>query len=187
VAARNANGDPDDRTLVARMLRNRDEQAFGALYDRHTPYLYRFALRLTGGDEPLAEDVVHDAWLSAADALPRFEWRSELRTWLAAFVVQRARREWRHDARLVPLDALADVESGGDPVRAAVARIDLERAIATLAPGYRDVLVLHDIEDYTHDQIGELLGIAPGTSKSQLSHARAALRRALAPVTPPVN
>ncbi len=60
-------------------------------------------------------------------------------------------------------------------------RIDLERAFERLPAGYRVVLVLHDIEGYTHDEVGELLGISPGTSKSQLSRARAWLRSALGP------
>lgn len=58
-------------------------------------------------------------------------------------------------------------------------RIDLERAIATLPPGYRTVLVLHDVEGFTHEEIGERLQIAVGTSRSQLFHARRAVRRAL--------
>lgn len=60
-------------------------------------------------------------------------------------------------------------------------RIDLEIAIARLPAGYRTVLVLHDVEGYTHEQIGELLKITPGTSKSQLFHARKMMRAALSP------
>jgi RNA polymerase sigma-70 factor (ECF subfamily) len=60
-------------------------------------------------------------------------------------------------------------------------RIDLERAIALLAPGYRAVLLLHDVEGYTHEEIGGMLDIAPGTSKAQLHHARRAMRALLEP------
>jgi RNA polymerase sigma-70 factor (ECF subfamily) len=62
-------------------------------------------------------------------------------------------------------------------------RIDLERALALLPSGYRTVLILHDLEGCTHDEIGERLGIAAGTSKSQLSHARRAVRALLDPET----
>ena len=62
-------------------------------------------------------------------------------------------------------------------------RIDLERAVALLPAGYRTVLILHDVEGYTHEEIGEMLGVATGTSKSQLSFARRALRRMLEPAT----
>jgi RNA polymerase sigma-70 factor (ECF subfamily) len=58
-------------------------------------------------------------------------------------------------------------------------RVDLERAIAALPPGYREVLVLHDVEGYTHAEIGTLLGLDAGTSKSQLARARQAMRSAL--------
>jgi RNA polymerase sigma-70 factor (ECF subfamily) len=58
--------------------------------------------------------------------------------------------------------------------------IALERAVADLPDGYRAVLVLHDVEGFTHEEIGEVLGIVPGTSKSQLARARAAVRRSLA-------
>ena len=57
--------------------------------------------------------------------------------------------------------------------------MDLEAAVAALPPGYRTVLVLHDVEGYTHEEIGATLGVAPGTSKSQLFWARQAVRAAL--------
>jgi RNA polymerase sigma-70 factor (ECF subfamily) len=59
--------------------------------------------------------------------------------------------------------------------------VDLERAVARLPAGYRHVFVLHDVEGFTHVEIAAQLGITPGTSKSQLSRARATLRRVLAP------
>ena len=67
--------------------------------------------------------------------------------------------------------SVADAE-----LEAAPARVDVERALARLPPGYREVVVLHDLEGYTHEEIAELLGIEPGTSKSQLHHARRRLR-----------
>ena len=59
------------------------------------------------------------------------------------------------------------------------ARLDLERAVAALPGGFRAVLILHDVEGYTHTEIAEILGIAEGTSKSQLSRARARVRALL--------
>jgi RNA polymerase sigma-70 factor (ECF subfamily) len=74
--------------------------------------------------------------------------------------------------------------TGPDPAPAAVVqpvveRLDLARAVAQLPTGYRTVLLLHDIEGHTHDEIGKFLGIDPGTSKSQLFHARRAVRALL--------
>src|SRR5262249_42909611 len=76
-----------------------------------------------------------------------------------------------------------DLAAGADDVAlcGSYDRLDLERAIAALADGFRLVFVLHDVQGYTHEEIADLLGIEPGTSKSQLSRARRALRRALYP------
>jgi RNA polymerase sigma-70 factor, ECF subfamily len=171
----------DDRQLVAAVVTGGDERAFARLYDRHTPALYRLALRLTGGSEPEAEEITHDAWVRAVERLPTFEWRAALRTWLCAFVVRR----WRERDRMEVPNAqpLEDLAPGADDatLRGTYDRLDLERAIAGLAAGFRQVFVLHDVEGYTHHEIADLLGIDPGTSKSQLFRARRALRQALEP------
>jgi RNA polymerase sigma factor (sigma-70 family) len=166
-----------DPALIARVLRRGDERAFGALYDRHTPYLYRLALRLAGYERSTAEDWVHDSWVAAMERLPRYEGRSELRTWLAGFVVNAARAAWRSEGRASELEATHAAE---DRVLIhALDRLDLERAIAGLPDRARHVLILHDVEGWTHEAIAERLGIETGTSKSQLSRARALVRRQL--------
>lgn len=171
----------DDRFLVDAVVQRRDERAFASLYDRHTPALYRLALRLTGGSAADAEDVTHDAWVRAVERLGTFEWRAALRTWLASFVIRCAQERNRATTRAA--QAVEDLAVGVDDVRlrGSYDRLDLERAIAGLADGFRQVFVLHDVQGYTHDEIADLLGIEPGTSKSQLSRARRALRRALEP------
>ena len=166
-----------DRKLVRDLVRRRDQQAFASLYERHSSHLYRLALRLTAGDDDIAQDLVHDAWVRAVQRLAAFQWRSQLRTWLAGFVVSLWREQQREVSRDAPFDEhVADSDAAwpdqGD-------RVDLERAIAQLPPGFREVLVLHDVEGFTHEDIGTLLGIRPGTSKSQLSRARSAMRRLL--------
>lgn len=171
----------DDRLLVHAVVQRGDERAFASLYDRHTPALYRLALRLTGGSDADAEDITHDAWVRAVERLGTFEWRAALRTWLAAFVIRCAHERNRATTRAVlPVEDLA---AGAEDValRDSYDRLDLERAIAGLADGFRQVFVLHDVQGYTHEEIADLLGIEPGTSKSQLSRARRALRRALEP------
>jgi RNA polymerase sigma-70 factor (ECF subfamily) len=171
-----------DRKLVAALVRQRDDRAFSSLYERHTPYLYRFALRLTAGDDDVAQDLVHDAWVRAIQRVAGFEWRSRFRTWLAGFVLSLWRERFRVEVRELTLD---DSHSDdGDSWRGTLERVDVERALAALAPGFREVLVLHDIEGYTHEDIATMLGVQPGTSKSQLSRARAAMRRALSGSTP---
>lgn len=170
----------DERTLVQRLTRHGDARAFAVLYMRHTDYLYRLALRLTGGDAELAGDLVHDAWVRAVSRLTAFEWKASLRTWLAGFVVNLARERRRTERDGAAVLSLAREQIADDaPLEGMFDRVDLERALSELAPRYREVLILHDVEGYTHDDIADLLGIDAGTSRSQLSRARAAMRRAL--------
>jgi len=175
----------DDRRLVDAVARRGDARAFRTLYERHTPAMYGLALRLSAGAGADAEDVVHDAWIRAVERLDSFEWRSALRSWLCGFVVHR----WREIRRARGREAgVADPAAGGSPyepsasdarLNATADRVDLERAVRRLADGYREVLVLHDIHGFNHEEIGALLGIEAGTSKSQLSRARHRLRQSL--------
>jgi len=165
----------DDVALVNRFLRGRGEDAFRALYRAHTPALYALALRLTGGDRGEAEDLVQESWVRALAALRTFRAQSALRSWLCGVLVNvrrgRIRAEWR-TVDAPDVEPVAVSECSDDA-------IDLERAIATLPEGARDVYVLHDVHGYTHREIAELLGIVEGTSKSQLHRARAILRMSL--------
>jgi RNA polymerase sigma-70 factor (ECF subfamily) len=170
-------GPPDeDARLVGAFLASRDEEAFRVLFRRHTPALYRLALRLLGGDSPAAEEAVQEAWIRAASRLAGFRFGSALRTWLCGFVVnccREARRRGSGEEALSAEDAppAARVDPGTG--------LDLERAVLSLADGYRQVLVLHDVMGFTHREIAEHLGIEEGTSKSQLFLARRAMRRRL--------
>ncbi|HEX8069891.1 MAG TPA: sigma-70 family RNA polymerase sigma factor [Pyrinomonadaceae bacterium] len=166
--------DKTDRVLVERFVRARDEATFRELYRRHTPALYPLALRLVGGSQSEAQDAVQDTWLRACQALAGFEWRSSLRTWLSGILINRVRELQRERGRRQEEELPDDY-----PQRAAArpgARMDIDRAIARLPAGYRHVFVLHDVEGYTHEEISARLEISVGTSKSQLHHARKALR-----------
>jgi RNA polymerase sigma-70 factor (ECF subfamily) len=126
-----------------------------------------------------AEDLVHDTWLRAVGSFVRFGWQSSLRTWLTGILLNRL-RELRRAAHLeVPIDEAIGAIGEGGVIAETADPIDLERAVMALPPGFRDVLVLHDVEGFTHAEIGLMLGIQPGTSKSQLARARRALRRRL--------
>jgi len=187
----------DDRELVARFLARRDDEAFRALFRRYSPRLLAMALRLTGGRHADAEDVVQEAWTRAVQRLAGFEWRSSLSTWLQSIVINCARERWRTATweSLDDPDRLETAERGTVRTTHVAVRtahgtseaIDLERAIAALPEGYRAVLVLHDVEGYTHLEIAALCGIAEGTSKSQLFHARRALRARLPRVSDEVT
>ncbi len=169
-----------DPELVAALLRGREESVFRELYRRHTPRLYRLALRLLGGDVHAAEDAVQETWMRAVRGLESFRGESALYTWLHSIGIHVAQDALRRQRR-----GREDVwdESFDPPVPAPPLgeRIDLERAIALLPEGYRTALVLHDVEGMTHEDIAASIGVSVGTSKSQLHRARRALRGLLAP------
>jgi RNA polymerase sigma-70 factor (ECF subfamily) len=165
----------DDLALVERFLRGRGEDAFRALYRAHTPALYALALRLTGGDRGEAEDLVQESWVRALTALRTFRAQSALRSWLCGVLVNVRRGRIRADWRVVDAPEVEPLEHTTRRDDA----IDLERAIAALPDGARDVFVLHDVHGYTHREIAELMGIVEGTSKSQLNRARSLLRSSL--------
>ncbi len=167
----------DERRLVRKFIRSRNERSFRSLYRRHTPSLYRLALRLAGGVDADAQDLIQDTWFRACESLPEFQWKSSLRTWLTGILINCARelsrrRQRRGEAELVePAVAIPRFANGN--------AAEVEQAIQRLPEGCRYVLTLHDIEGYTHEEISALLEISAGTSKSQLHYARQILRSAL--------
>lgn len=169
--------DGEDRALVSQFLNQRDEAAFRSLYRRHAGFLHRFLMRLTGRAAD-AEEGVQETWARACRGLPRFQWRSSLPTWLAGIAVRWWREEARRRGRSSDTSEDAAIEAVA-PIRMEIDRIDLERAFASLAGGYREAILLHDVHGYTHEEIAEMLGVDTGTSKSQLSRARRALRARL--------
>lgn len=176
--------DAADVALLARLARSGDVRAFETLYRRHTDVMYATALRITN-DADLAADVVHDAWVRAVERAGRFEGRSAFRTWIVGIVVnlmREHRRRERHNDEL-DSDGQPQWDSTSQPAELEVAGVDpldLEAAIAALPTGFRQILVLHDVEGFTHDEIATMLSIAPGTSKSQLARARHRVREVLA-------
>jgi RNA polymerase sigma-70 factor, ECF subfamily len=162
-----------DQVLVDTYLHRRDEDSFRQLYRRHTPALYALALRLCVSEND-ANDAIQDTWIRACSALSAFQWKSSLRTWLTGVLINCVREQTRARKRHHE-EPLADdwpVEIAELPGHC----LSLEYAIARLPDGYRHVLTLHDVEGYTHEEISVLLDISVGTSKSQLHHARRAIR-----------
>jgi RNA polymerase sigma-70 factor (ECF subfamily) len=165
---------------VADFLRRRDESSFRALYREHNPALYRLARRLLAGPEADAEEAVQEAWIVAVRRLSAFRWESSLRTWLSGIVFNACREIRRAAARAGPEPSPGRSELPGAG-QAKEGPLDLETAVAALPEGYREVLLLHDVEGFTHQEIARILGIEEGTSKSQLSRARKTIRDRLTP------
>ena len=165
-----------DTALIAAAISGA-EPAFRELFRRHTPHLLQFVSRILGSSQADAEDVVQDTWLRAYPALVTFRNESSFSTWLCS-VGTRAALDYLRKGRRHAADSLFDDDASAVPV-ANDERMDIEHAIERLAPGYRMVLLLHDVEGFTHEEIALQLGIAPGTSKAQLFKARRAMRTLL--------
>ena len=178
---------PTDRHLADTVIATGAEWAFRELYRRHTPRLFLLVLRLVGGARADAEDILQDVWMNAVGALPRFRWEAAFDTWLTGIAINQTRTFWRRKGTRI-FDPIEDHPMTARPVPVGD-RLDLETAVARLPDGYRAVLVLHDIEGLTHEEITERLGIAIGTSKSQLFAARRSMRAMLTPrdATTPVE
>jgi RNA polymerase sigma-70 factor (ECF subfamily) len=170
----------DVESLDARRAASGDEKAFERLYRRHVARIHTMTRRMAGPDA--ADDLTQDIFVRAWDKLATFRGESAFGTWLYRLgvnVVLSRRRSDRNDRTWIMEDdgTLADLAQAAAPHPAS--RIDLDAAIARLPDGARKVFVLHDIEGWTHEEIAQQMGLVPGTSKSQLSRARAALRRML--------
>jgi RNA polymerase sigma-70 factor (ECF subfamily) len=171
----------DDRVLIARVQAG-DASAERELYDAHVDRVYRLVYRLAG-DPDQAQDYAQEAFIRAFERLGDFRGEAALGTWICAIAVSVALNGLRKIKRLRAREADLDGAIGlSSPRREAEPDLKtrLAEAIEDLPEGYRAVFVMHDVEGYTHEEIGQVLGVQPGTSKAQLSRARAKLRRTLA-------
>lgn len=166
--------------LVARAAAG-DQMAFRDLYRQHAGRVYALCLRLTG-DTRDAEERTQDVFVRLWDKLGSFRGESAFSSWLhrlAVNVVLNERRTTgRRERRVMPTED-PDNAAGAQHAAPLHLEIDLERAIAELPDGAREVFVLFDVEGYGHGEIAQLVGIAEGTSKAQLFRARRLLREKL--------
>jgi RNA polymerase sigma-70 factor (ECF subfamily) len=170
-----------NETDCIRRARDGDGDAIRELYRRHSPRVYAIVRRLAG-DDALAEDWAQEAWMRAIRALPSFRGEARFSTWLHRIAVNSALhgRRWR-DRRTRNEVALPLTLPIDGRVDASVLGLTLAKALDRLPGGMRQVLVLHDVEGYTHEEIAAFLGVTAGTSKSQLFKARARMRTLLRP------
>jgi len=195
---------PDDANLVARLLAG-EEQAFVTLIDTYHARLLRLALGFVA-DRSVAEEVVQDTWAGVMAALPSFERRASLKTWIFRILVNRARTRGVREKRTVPFSALEDPDDAGRQAHAA--RFDgggswlepprpwddetperlllrretmaiLRQAIDALPPGQRAVIVLRDIEGVSSEEVCNILDITETNQRVLLHRARVRLRAAL--------
>ena len=159
-----------------------DSVAFASLYRRHAGRVHGVIVRLVGGHGVRAEDLTQEAFVRAWQALPKFRFESAFSTWLHRLAVTTALMELRSrrsGPRFDDDDALDDFGVADSAGNGTALSMDLERAVSTLPPRARAVLVLHDVEGWKHEEIANELGMAIGSSKAQLHRARQLLRRRL--------
>jgi RNA polymerase sigma-70 factor, ECF subfamily len=166
-----------DFKLVNDFLKTRSERDFSRLYNVFSDTLYRVAMSLTNYDSFEAYDVLQEAWITIALKLEEFRFESRLKTWMIGIVYNKFReRKVRNRFEHVDLQNAKEcflMETGLN------AKMDMKIILTQLPDGYKEILILHDLEGFKHAEISELLGISIGTSKSQLFHARKAVEKFL--------
>jgi RNA polymerase sigma-70 factor (ECF subfamily) len=167
----------DDAWLVD-ACRQGDRRAMEALYHRFKRRVYSLAHRIAGPND--AEEVAQEAFIRIYRGIAKFRGESALDTWIYRLAVNAALSHVeRRPARAEGEEALAQIAAADGPQRDPRLQERLERALVALPAGYRAVLVLHDVEGLSHEEIGEILGCRTGTSKSQLHKARGKMRELL--------
>ena len=163
-----------------------DAEAFEHLYALHKRRVYSLCLRMTGNTAE-AEDLTQEAFLQLYRKIATFRGESAFSTWLHRLSVnvvlmhlrKRGLPEVSLEESLEPQQEEGprkDIGARDQVLAGSVDRVNLERAVESLPPGYRIVFVLHDVEGYEHNEIAQMMGCSIGNSKSQLHKARMKLR-----------
>jgi RNA polymerase sigma-70 factor, ECF subfamily len=179
---------PPNAELVTRAQKG-EESAFEALFHKHKQHVYSLCLRMIGNAAE-AEELTQEAFLQVFRKIHTFRGDSAFSTWLHRLsvnvVLMRLRKKTVSET---PMEDSARGEEFDEPPKqfgapdlalvGTVDRLNLERAVAQLAPGYRKIFLLHDVQGYQHHEIAALLSVSTGNSKSQLHKARMRLRKLL--------
>jgi RNA polymerase sigma-70 factor (ECF subfamily) len=186
--ARKLQGDGLSEAQAIERAKNGDAEAFEVLYNLHKRRVYSLCLRMTANTAQ-AEDLTQEAFLQLFRKIGTFRGESAFSTWLHRMAVNVVLMHLRKKGLpVVSLEETIETEEEAprkelgaqDPVLAgSVDRLQLQRAVEDLPPGYRTIFVLHDVEGYEHNEIAGLVGCSIGNSKSQLHKARMKLREFL--------
>jgi RNA polymerase sigma-70 factor, ECF subfamily len=175
-----------DEAQAIERAKQGDSTAFQALYDRHKRRVYSLCLRMTANTAE-AEDLTQEAFLQLYRKIATFRGESAFSTWLHRLSVNVVLMHLRKKS--LPVVSLEETTQGGEEdtpkkdfgaddlaLAGSIDRLQLQRAVDDLPPGYRTIFVLHDVQGYEHNEIATLVGCSIGNSKSQLHKARMKLR-----------
>jgi len=172
---------------LIRLAQQGDAAAFESLYQLHNRRVYSLCLRMVGNTAE-AEDLTQEAFLQLFRKISTFRGESAFSTWLHRLAVNVVLMKLRKKSgKETSLEQVTDGdEESGTPRRdfgapdvrlsGSLDRVNLQRAVEQLPPGYKAVFVLHDVEGFEHNEIADIMGCSIGNSKSQLHKARMRLR-----------
>ncbi|MDQ2885813.1 MAG: sigma-70 family RNA polymerase sigma factor [Chloroflexota bacterium] len=198
---------PESELHLIELLRKGDESAFVMLVERYNRAMLRLAM-IYVSKQAIAEEVVQETWMGVLQGLDRFERRSSLKTWIFRILANCAKTYALREGRSIPFSSLADVsEAAVDPDRffppdaqrpgawislpenwdeiperrllSQETYVCIESAIETLPPNQRTVIILHDVEGWTPEEIRSVLEVSEGNQRVLLHRARSKVRRAL--------
>ena len=182
--AQKSGNDSNEAELIER-AKEGDAQAFQALYDKHRRRVYSLCLRMTANTAE-AEDLTQEAFLQLYRKIGTFRGESAFSTWLHRLSVNVVLMQLRKKS--LPVVSLEETTQGEEDtpkkdfgaedlaLAGSIDRLQLQKAVDDLPPGYRTIFVLHDVEGYEHNEIATIVGCSIGNSKSQLHKARMKLR-----------
>jgi RNA polymerase sigma-70 factor (ECF subfamily) len=182
--AQKQGNDSNEAELIERAKLG-DAQAFQALYDKHRRRVYSLCLRMTANTAE-AEDLTQEAFLQLYRKIGTFRGESAFSTWLHRLSVNVVLMQLRKKS--LPVVSLEETTQGEEDtpkkdfgaedlaLAGSIDRLQLQKAVDDLPPGYRTIFVLHDVEGYEHNEIATIVGCSIGNSKSQLHKARMKLR-----------
>lgn len=165
-------------------IKQGETRYFGHLYEKHAPRLYSLCYRFTGHRQE-AEDQLQEVFMRLLKKIGSFRGQAAFSTWAYRLAVNHLSNHVRRQRKESGLDEELPVEASGAAVGDPHLSSALRRAVAALPPGFRKVVILHDQEGFSHEEIGDILGCSPSTSRSQLCRARVALRDLVAPLLQP--
>jgi len=187
--AKRLQGDKLTEAEAIERAKQGDAEAFQFLYNLHKRRVYSLCLRMTGNTAS-AEDLTQEAFLQLFRKIGTFRGESAFSTWLHRMSVNVVLMQLRKKSLpIVPIDETMEGEDEGtvrkepgapdERLAGSIDRLQLQRAVDELPPGYRTIFVLHDVEGYEHNEIAGIVGCSIGNSKSQLHKARIKMRELL--------